>query len=788
MIMFLISLFALAHNYIELRAAEHTGNITLQNLAITTNIIGNIAQTNYELKYYNNNNDTIKDSTLYLPHVANLAISDVIMATNGTIYLSKAFENPEAQQEFQKHVEKGDVTLLVKQNYDSIQIDLANIPSKENITIQFSAVQTLKTNFDFLSESFLSKFQIPMTMKPIYHPSNNNLNNNNNDKGDAPLESSIPYNFVFKLMAPNAKRIEFPTYPNVKIDQDKKCLVYNGPLEKDISVNLYFDSVNEEVNIEKYNGTQITQFLLSSNTYRNLVEDKNVFDNKSIVFLIDRSGSMYGSEQFVKNALELFLHSLPANSQFEIVGFGSTYEPLFNQLRNYDETSLHHVLNSINQIVDPNLGGTEIYQPLKYILEKLKPDIVILLTDGAVSNDEEIIQLSTNYSTTISSLGIGNMWSAHLLQGLAFKTGGSYEIISNAEEIKSSVIRLLYNSLYLYLNDIEIETNCGQLMSENLKSIKGNEMISLLFYNSKEIKEGYLTIKGKIPINKKEAIFKNYSISYNLTKANIQEDKILHKIATITLEDNDSTNNKEQIIQLSKRLNLLTKHTSLLLYDNSHENFDEEKMKLKEKEIIGISDGSFPHSRSLRGYHFSPKVKAASFSHMIGERAGFGMHHGLSFSKSRINTLLDCDDSVAESMEVEDISMSSERSTEQGVQEESESRQNVKNTENKDESICNLIIQNIETNGNVKDAINLVKTIITKYFVLQENNEKEFENIDKTQAFSFLYEVLKLKGGDSYILVAQKILAFIKQNINDQNQLNNSLNWALNQLLVLKEK
>ena len=48
------------------------------------------------------------------------------------------------------------------------------------------------------------------------------------------------------------------------------------------------------------------------------------------VFLLDRSGSMGGERiREAKNALILFLQSLPPNSLFQIVSFGSEHENMF---------------------------------------------------------------------------------------------------------------------------------------------------------------------------------------------------------------------------------------------------------------------------------------------------------------------------------------------------------------------------------------------------------------------------------------------------------------------------
>ena len=48
------------------------------------------------------------------------------------------------------------------------------------------------------------------------------------------------------------------------------------------------------------------------------------------IFLLDRSGSMYGYNiEKAKEALILFIKSLPENSFFNVYSFGSSYKKVF---------------------------------------------------------------------------------------------------------------------------------------------------------------------------------------------------------------------------------------------------------------------------------------------------------------------------------------------------------------------------------------------------------------------------------------------------------------------------
>jgi hypothetical protein len=61
------------------------------------------------------------------------------------------------------------------------------------------------------------------------------------------------------------------------------------------------------------------------------------------------------------------LRSIPEGTLFNIVGFGTRFEKLFNQSQEYNETSLQTAVNYVNKLA-ANFGGTDILGPLTSIL------------------------------------------------------------------------------------------------------------------------------------------------------------------------------------------------------------------------------------------------------------------------------------------------------------------------------------------------------------------------------------------------------------------------------------
>lgn len=88
------------------------------------------------------------------------------------------------------------------------------------------------------------------------------------------------------------------------------------------------------------------------------------------IFIVDCSGSMSGSRMTIaKEALDLFVRSLPLGCSFSIIEFGSTFNAL--ECKKGKPTMLLNEQNRLDMLeriskTSANLGGTDIEQPLEH--------------------------------------------------------------------------------------------------------------------------------------------------------------------------------------------------------------------------------------------------------------------------------------------------------------------------------------------------------------------------------------------------------------------------------------
>lgn len=82
------------------------------------------------------------------------------------------------------------------------------------------------------------------------------------------------------------------------------------------------------------------------------------------IFVVDRSGSMSGSRmETTKEALKLFLKSLPPACRFQIVSFGTSHSNLQGNMIEYSDQMKDWAIGQVSQF-SASFGGTDIYSPM----------------------------------------------------------------------------------------------------------------------------------------------------------------------------------------------------------------------------------------------------------------------------------------------------------------------------------------------------------------------------------------------------------------------------------------
>ncbi|KAM7539950.1 hypothetical protein Aperf_G00000031187 [Anoplocephala perfoliata] len=173
---------------------------------------------------------------------------------------------------------------------------------------------------------------------------------------------------------------------------------------------------------------------------------------------------MEGSRiQQSREALLLFLKSLPRKCRFQIVSFGSEHSSLFPQPVDYTKENLKQAMNHQERL-EADLGGTELYSALKSVYDTPLTGEgwyrqIVVLTDGEIYDQDSVIGLVANNQSNarLFAIGLGGEVSTSLIWGLARAGRGTATFIRDNENLRVGTMSVLRALLQPMLKDILLE-------------------------------------------------------------------------------------------------------------------------------------------------------------------------------------------------------------------------------------------------------------------------------------------------------------------------------------------
>ena len=599
--------------------------------------------TNITQYYYNHHNKSV-ELILKFPHDSSIQFSKFTLLINGKIVISKVLEKEKAKEKYNDAIASGNAGAISSQENNFIVVNIGNIQPNCFVKLTTEFIQFLKSEDMSYCYSTIKNFPV-IDIKENKNIKNEKLKN---------IKAKINVNAHSKIIRlitkgfTNNKSQKFnDDYTQCIInyslsEKDRKNKVLK---KRKISVKEFSDSDSEEeeredkreeedneeensdifkilFRTEKMNDYNlITQYdpkkdetscimsmiynrndinipknekpdLDEKNNYIDLYQKNLINSYPSLfIFLIDQSGSMSGKPiNIVKETLLFFLQSLPKNSYYQLIGFGSNFkyisskEPL--------EYTVENVQKTIKKVkkLKADLGGTQLFEPLKDIFNNNNFDKLnlcknlFILTDGEVWDRDKSLELIKKNldSFRIHSFGIGNDFDKAFIK----KSGknGSYCFIRDLDKIKSNVIQILNKTLRNYLFDCKINV-------KNIETEYSYFTKQRIFYQD-EFLNFYFIIKNKINNNinigieyyeKNELINKDFIFDKNNIIHETNGD-IISKIIIGNILNNTILN-PEKNIELSKKYQVLSKYTSLYAEVENEESNKNEMITIEQKEI-----------------------------------------------------------------------------------------------------------------------------------------------------------------------------------------------------------
>lgn len=183
---------------------------------------------------------------------------------------------------------------------------------------------------------------------------------------------------------------------------------------------------------------------------------------RELILVIDNSGSMSGAsmEQAIE-AADRALARLRPGDRFNVVRFDDTFDLLFPEPVPAQPGNVARARSFVRSLTAD--GGTEMLPALRAALAGAAPAgylrQVVLATDAAVGNEDELLQLieAERGEARLFPVGIGSAPNGHFLRKAAETGRGTPTVIRNVEEVTEVMDRLLAKLDRPAMRDIQLD-------------------------------------------------------------------------------------------------------------------------------------------------------------------------------------------------------------------------------------------------------------------------------------------------------------------------------------------
>ncbi|EAR91789.1 type A von willebrand factor domain protein (macronuclear) [Tetrahymena thermophila SB210] len=619
---------------------------TLKSVQYKCQIINNIMKTALTQTFVSNSDNEYSETNYYFPIQEGTCLESFEAKFNEKTIKGIIKEKSEAKIEYQENKQQGNFVSYAEtsteKDQDYCKILLGNLPPNQKVQINLVFSQQISC---ILNKYFIA--QIPLqycedevsaklginvltldlfcTGKITYaesrgYPAQKKVIDDNTVKFDlsqALLQKDLGFQLVFAFEGMFEPQVIFGSSKIYHEDSVKRAVL---PVSSSVMVSL-IPNFNEEVTKELddviraaiHKGDDVFSDEFQQKMNSEVIDHLNS-SRSEFIFLLDRSGSMIGQPiQKACEALILFLKSLPTDSYFNVVSFGSSYEKLFQSSIKYDTRSLEKAINQIKEYT-ANLLGTEIYKPLQNIFKETKIDgynkQIFLLTDGEVESPKKVVQLirKNNKFNRINSIGFGSGADKYLIEESAIAGKGISKIVDLQCDLSEIIIEMLSLCITPTLDQFQINYDKNIFESTypsmtNFPCVFKDEVLNIHFFfkptldrsslteSQKQISIEYFDSRKKQKIQKQIQLEMQDSFNCNpeLQQSVFKIGKQLFLNENIIQEDCSSS-----LIQQSIDYQLLTEKTALIcvietLNDEKkimYENISHSKQYTNQKDVL----------------------------------------------------------------------------------------------------------------------------------------------------------------------------------------------------------
>ncbi|HEX8699306.1 MAG TPA: VIT domain-containing protein [Myxococcaceae bacterium] len=557
--------------------------VPLQGVEVTGELLGGHARVRVRQRYRNTESRPV-EAVYVFPLPSDGTLTAFSMECNGRKVQGVVKEREEAFRTYDDAITDGHGAALLDQERPNVfTAQVGNLLPNEETLVEVEFLQAIQV------EEGTVKWLLPTLVAPRYIPGST--------KGDRTAHGSVnPTDRV-----PDADRITPPIgqvayglkmdllvdlgravvveCPSHAITQDKdghkvrvKFSRGEVALDRDFVLTVRSEDLNAALTtlVAHRQGEAAGSFALT--VVPDLLNLAGGPKRQEVVFVVDTSGSMDGqSLPQAKGALRLCLRHLREGDRFNIIAFESSYKTFAREPVVFTQKTLEQADHWVNSLRAD--GGTELLAPMTVAVQGVPDGVVVLLTDGQVGNEAEILRavLTARKSTRVYSFGIGTNVSDALLKDMARQTGGAVEFIHPGERIDDTVVAQFSRALAPRVTELEAR----------FEGVEGNELAPAelpplvdavpwtLFGRYTTPGKGKVTLKGR---SGQESFVLTLPVDFPAASDRPAVEKLwaaerIRSWQAAELDGRRAQRMKERIVQLAVAHQIVTQYTSFVVVE-----------------------------------------------------------------------------------------------------------------------------------------------------------------------------------------------------------------------------
>ncbi len=410
----------------------------IKDLDVNVRMIDQVAQVQVAQTFVNNGSRQMEVAFVFpLPYDG--AIEQMTLLIDGKEFPAKLLDAKDARRMYEEIVRKNrDPALLEWIGTGMFKTSVFPVPPGASRTVSLRYSQLLR------KQEGLTDFLFPLSTAKY--------------TAEAPEKISLRATIESRE---EIKNVYSPTHPiDIKRPDDKHAII-TFTCRNEVpggDFRLFYDvgkgKVSTRVLSYRPDPSQEGYFLLLASP--EIKAEDGSHPAKTVIFVIDRSGSMSGKKiEQVKASLKYVLNNLRQGDTFNIVAFDSQVEAFRPELQKFDEETRKAAIGFVEGLYAG--GSTNIDGALKTALAQIqdstRPNYVVFLTDGlptaGVTKEMQIVTDVKGYNKVRARLfafGVGYDLNSRLLDKLVRENYGQSEFVRPNEDIEDRISKL-YNRI-----------------------------------------------------------------------------------------------------------------------------------------------------------------------------------------------------------------------------------------------------------------------------------------------------------------------------------------------------